>query len=285
MMEYRATRLAGGVSAMRKVVDSNSLQSETLRAYLSKSDNCAVLTDYAAMEAYKGDTLKSIYRSMEILAHHPKQVIVLKRTQDVCGLSAHDASSPESLIDVSQTSEFPKYCRLLLAAERGDVYLQRQLLELGREANAHMGRMLKDSPTLSSGFDLMAKTYSPAELKTLRRRESYTPRMLEKLVHNILLLTVHLFKDHPSVTKLPKGPEVHNTFIFRYALCTYVLILKWIEVGGAGKANQEKLRNDSVDVNFVTFSTYFDGLLTADNKASEIYTDAEFVLRQIFSLP
>ncbi len=237
------------------------------------------------MEAYKGDTLKSIYRSMEILAHHPKQVIVLKRTQDVCGLSAHDASSPESLIDVSQTSEFPKYCRLLLAAERGDVYLQRQLLELGREANAHMGRMLKDSPTLSSGFDLMAKTYSPAELKTLRRRESYTPRMLEKLVHNILLLTVHLFKDHPSVTKLPKGPEVHNTFIFRYALCTYVLILKWIEVGGAGKANQEKLRNDSVDVNFVTFSTYFDGLLTADNKASEIYTDAEFVLRQIFSLP
>jgi hypothetical protein len=271
---------------MRKVVDSNFLQCEMLRAYLSEStDNYVVLTDYAAMEAYKGDTLKSIYRSMEILAHHPKQVIVLKGTQDVCGLSAHDAASPERLIDVTQTREFPKYCHLLLAAERGDVSLQRQLLELGREANAHIDRMLRDSPTLSSGFDLTAKTYSPAELKILRRRESYMPQMLEKLVHNVLLLTTHLFKGHPRVTKLPKGPEVRNTFIFRYALCSYVLILKWIEVGGAGKANPETLRNDIVDVNFATFSTYFDGLLTADNKASEIYVDADFLLQQIFYMP
>jgi hypothetical protein len=36
------------------------------------------------------------------------------------------------------------------------------------EANAHMERMLQDSPTLSYELDLMAKTYSPAELKILR---------------------------------------------------------------------------------------------------------------------
>jgi hypothetical protein len=43
---------------VRKIVDSNVLQSPVLRAYLSKSaNNFAVLTDYAAMEAYKGDTL------------------------------------------------------------------------------------------------------------------------------------------------------------------------------------------------------------------------------------
>ena len=67
----------------RKVVDTNCLQSEVLRAYLSASaDNYAVLTDYAAMEAYKSDTLKSIYCSMELLAQHPKQVIILKGSQD-----------------------------------------------------------------------------------------------------------------------------------------------------------------------------------------------------------
>jgi len=271
---------------MRKVVDSNFLQSKALRAYLSEStNNYVVLTDYAAMEAYKGDTLKSIYRSMEILAHYPNQTIVLKGTQDVCGLCSLDAASPESLIDATQTRGFPKYCHLLLAAERGDLYLQHKLLELGREANAHMDKMLQDSPTLYSGFDLMVQNYSPSELKILRRREHHTPQMLEELVHTILLLTADLFKGHPRVAKLPTGPEVRNTFIFRYALCTCVLILKWIEVGGARKASPEKLRNDIVDVNFATFSTYFDGLLTADNKASEIYLDTEFLLRQIFSMP
>ena len=77
---------------MRKVVDSNFLQSDELRDYLSKSaGNYVVLTDYAAMEAYKGDTLGTIYRSMEILADYPKQVIVLKGTQVVCGLRGRGA--------------------------------------------------------------------------------------------------------------------------------------------------------------------------------------------------
>lgn len=63
------------------------MQSDGLRAYLSESvENQAVLTDYAAMEAYKGDTLLSIFASMEILAAYSGQVIVLKGTQAVCGL-------------------------------------------------------------------------------------------------------------------------------------------------------------------------------------------------------
>jgi hypothetical protein len=73
---------------MRKVVDSNFLRSPTLREYLSEgTGNCAVLIDYAAMEAHKGDTLETIYRSMEILTEFPSQVIVLKGTQAVCGIN------------------------------------------------------------------------------------------------------------------------------------------------------------------------------------------------------
>ena len=62
----------------RKVVDTNVLQAPSLRDYLAKSAaNFAVLTDYAAMESYKGKTLNSIFRRMAILAEFPKQVIVI----------------------------------------------------------------------------------------------------------------------------------------------------------------------------------------------------------------
>jgi hypothetical protein len=142
-----------------------------------------VLTDYAAMEAYKGDTLASLFRSMEIVAHFPKQVIVLKATSIICGLTGREAASQES-----------------------------------------------------------------------------------------------------AVTKLPELAEARDTFLFRYALCTYVLILKAIE-GGVVKKNPEKLRNTMVDANFATFPTYFDGLMTRDKTASEIYVDAEFSLREIFARP
>jgi hypothetical protein len=70
-----------------KVVDSNFLQSPKLEDYLAESNcNFAVLTDYAAMEAYKENTLASIYKSMETLARYPAQVVVLKNTITVCGL-------------------------------------------------------------------------------------------------------------------------------------------------------------------------------------------------------
>ena len=87
------------------------------------------------------------------------------------------------------------------------------------------------------------------------------------------------------MTELPRGPEVRNTFIFRYALCGYVSILKRIEDGGAGKTKPEKLRNDVIDVNFAAFATYFDGLITSDKRARQIYAEAEFLLREIFAMP
>jgi hypothetical protein len=53
---------------MRNVIDSNYLQHRGLRAYLDRSrNNFAVLTDYAWMEAYKGDTITQARPNM--IAH------------------------------------------------------------------------------------------------------------------------------------------------------------------------------------------------------------------------
>ncbi len=221
---------------------------------------------------------------MEILAEYPKQVVVLKGTQVVCDLSGRDATSQESLIDKSQSLEFPEYCRQLLAAKSGDLSFERQLLEHGREATRHMDRMLCDMPTLSKGIDLMMKADAPVKLQKLREGNHLPHAMHHKLVQDVLSLATELFKTHPTVTETPTLPDLRDTFIFRYALCSYILILRGIECGGV-KTNPEKLRNDVVDVNFATYATYFDGLLTADKKAGEIYEDAKLLLREIFARP
>src|SRR5262245_20230378 len=81
-----------GKILIKQVVDSNFLQGEALRAYLSESPHhYVVMTDYAFMEAYKADTLDMLYRSMEIPSQYPKQVIVLKGTQTVRLLSGRPA--------------------------------------------------------------------------------------------------------------------------------------------------------------------------------------------------
>jgi hypothetical protein len=175
------------------VVDINCLQNDELRSYLASSRrNRAVLTDYAAMEAYKGDTLRSIFSSMAIVAEYPKQVIVLESTQLACGLTGRvwrfygrDAALRAYLIDKDQTWGFPQYCVDLMAAKRGNIELQRDIVEHGREATAQMDRILRDMPTLSSGLEMMVefvrRSHAPAELKILRERGVYTQNMMAKV--------------------------------------------------------------------------------------------------------
>jgi hypothetical protein len=113
----------------------------------------------------------------------------------------------------------------------------------------------------------------------------YTPAMAEKMLQQILMMARVLFDRHPRATKLPAPDELPNTFLFRAALCVYLLLKRWISVGGAHQAKLERLRNDMVDVNFAVYATYFHGFLTADRKISEIYQETDWFLKRVFVVP
>lgn len=253
---------------MRKIVDSNFLQHQELRDYLSSSkNNFIVLNDYASMEAYKGNTLVSIYKSMEILSAYPSQVIILRDTQTICGLRGRKARLQQRMIDEGQTREFGLYCRRLEAARNGDKRFESQLVRLGQAADTQMDRMLVDAAKMADHFDEIAATLSPIEVKALRSGVHPIDAIpLDRLVRSIMFVSAFLFKGHPKVLRLPDGNELFYTFIFRIAVCMYFLVLHWISVGGAKGAKPETILNDMVDVNFAAYALFFDGLLTHDRK-------------------
>ena len=43
----------------------------------------------------------------------------------------------------------------------------------------------------------------------------------------------------------------------------------------------DRLRNDLIDVIFATYATYFDGLMSRDDKAQRVYNHAAFILSSI----
>lgn len=263
----------------RTIIDTNALQSPQLRAYLSRSpSHFAVLTDYSAMESYKGNTLVNIFRNMEVLADFPKQVIILKSTATVCGLRGRRAGLQRRMIDDDQTRNFQNYCDALQLAKRGHVSAQRQLLEHGREADAHLTRLLDDAVKLPEILETVAATFSEDELKIIRTKVPFTHSLMDKVLKFVIDLTASFFSTHPNVTVIPGTNELTNTFLFRVALCSVVWALDWIGVGGAKGVKPEKIRNDIVDVNFATFATFFDGLLSMDNKVVRLYQHALAIL-------
>jgi hypothetical protein len=218
---------------------------------------------------------------MEILTEHPRQVILLKTTGIVCGLRGRAAGLQRRLIDERQTSQFGEYCQALLAAKRGNLSVETQLVNLGREATAQMDRVLAQVADMPEAIEEMTKIYSDAELKILRRGEGATNEIMIKFIRSVMDLSALLFRRHPQVSRFPNATELPYTFIFRSSLCWLLIARRWISVGGAKRVKTEKLRNDMVDGFFASYATYFDGLLTFDKKLIEIYRDASAMLQAI----
>jgi len=258
------------------------MQTSELRSFLSSSvQNSAVLTDYAVMEALKGNTLASVYKSLSILSEFPDQVVVLKTTYDVCGLHGQSRGLQRRLVDVPRTREFSIFCHALKSAQRGDSAMQGELMRVGTEATQHLDRMLVDAPSFASSGAEVAQSLTQDERRMLRSGQPYPRMFVGKIIDHVVQIAAVLFEQHPAVRRWPHPTELLNTYIFRSALCHFLLVLRWTSVGGvAGKA-PAKLRNDMVDMHFAAYSTYFNGLLSNDRAASTLAEDASSILRRL----
>lgn len=273
----------GPLRPIRTVIDSNALQTPELRAYLARSSaNFAVLNDYAAMEAYKGDTLVSIFRSMDILTNFPRQVIVLKTTGKICGLRGRANGLQRRMIDEKQTRWFPVFCRHLQAAQRGDAFIRGQLLENGFVADEQMSKILADALIIPDAINELRKAFTADELRVIRESQPFSSTLVRKLLRFITDLALITKDRHPN----PPPPfrnegELRNAFLFRFAVCSLVWSLDWIAQGGADNVRADRLRNDLVDVIFATYATYFDDFLSRDKKALRVYARAKFIVAAI----
>lgn len=113
----------------------------------------------------------------------------------------------------------------------------------------------------------------------------FSEKLALKILGNVIGLAKSLFSRHSHPPVLRSVDEVPNTFLFRSALCSFLWALDWISTGGPKGVKTERIRNDLVDVTFATFATYFDGLLSMDEKPCRIYRQAALVLESITSRP
>ncbi|NMY09170.1 hypothetical protein HBO38_12070 [Pseudomonas veronii] len=268
---------------MQMVVDSNQLQNPQLRAFLEASTaNRAILTDYAAMEALQGNAVKSMVNAMSIVGDYPDQIIVLKTTQSICQLSGEADGLQRRLIDTSQTSGFAEYIRKLKVAESGYQPMVDELLKMARDATEQLNRMLLDAAEVAPIFGDLSAGFNKEERRIIRDNAPLTMTMVDTLIKSVIDVSCEIFRTHPNAPHKVTYEQLPNTFIFRNSLCCCLLALEWTAIGGAKDAQRHKIRNDMIDSHFVTYATYFDGLLSDDAKALRMYSRAKEVLERAF---
>jgi hypothetical protein len=221
---------------------------------------------------------------MSILMQYPRQVIVLKGTKTVCGLSGKVAGLSRRMIDQSTTREFERFCSYIGLAQQGDQWQIEQLEERGREAEKQIYAVQKGGQGITEYFQIFESQFSKQEIRDIRQGEPYQRSTIKKFVALVALFAGESYEIHPSTSKWPKPHEWPHTFIYRNSIVKYVYFFRWIQNGSPSTINEVKVRNDLIDMNFATYATFFDGLMTKDKKLEELYMKSDDVLRN-FLIP
>lgn len=275
-------RLNGTLDGMRKVVDSNALRTPALTTWLSRSpSNVAVITDYLAMEALKGDARISARKSMEVLCRFPKQVAILKPTTTISGLAGISRGIQRRMIDHPQTNRFGNYCKALYLADNREKSIDRQIEKLARTAEEHFDRVSATAESVrSSGLEI-ANKFTKEERTSIRSAATWPDHIYQKFVSELLDLSRRLLETHPSVSRHPSPVEIFYTYLFRSALVSLLLVFEYADGGGVPNRATHRLVNDLSDTHFATYATFFDGLITEDKRQGRLYQDAQNALKVI----
>jgi len=264
---------------MRKVIDNSMLQSIDLERYLSASPlHFAVLPDFVAIESYKVASVEEILKRWAIISKFPRQALVLKGTSIICGLRGRARGLQARMIDHKQTAAFPMFCADLKQTQTGNARYQRALLKLSAAAQQEIATISAAVPRVMESRRQLAGTYTQAEARAIRIREKLPQSLKVKFVRNVCLLFWMLIRDHPRVRDLPKDfDDGCNLYLFRFALCVHIWLLEWIADGSNEQSNAGRVRNDLIDLHVAAYGTFFDGLMTGDDRMAYIHAIARFM--------
>lgn len=266
---------------MRVVVDSNRVQTKELARFLAASrSNRAVVTDWLMMEAYKGDTLKSIYRSLGVLARFPDQVLVLRNT-GMCMRLPAGPQMAKRMVWSEHTATFPVFVREVEDGVAGDEAVAASLLWRGAEADERMRRIDEEAPALAALQEAVRSLFSPDDLAAIRGRLPPPPDLVQRVFSIAHAVGDRHRRDLGIASRKPAGRLLASDFLFRVGVATSARMLEWIRTGCQASTRPERLRNDYVDSMIVVYGTFFNGVMTSDAKLNLLHDLTRALLKAI----
>jgi hypothetical protein len=255
------------------VIDQNYLREPNpeLHQYFT-AGNFVALTDYAGMESHKGNALLNLKRSMEIVSKYPAQVVVLKNWYQISRITQRGSKRLRPLlIDFEATRLFDSFCKQTYALDEGVPSAALAEIEgKNREANQFFTQRAQYAEMVLEAIKKYRGAFPPEQMKKIRLGSYFSDQeLLKRMMTHIVDIAARMMRKNGYLVK--RADYARNNYMFRWALAGYLLPIKWLAEGGYENLPIQKLQNDIVDTTYVAYATYFDGLLSRDNKMIEIY--------------
>lgn len=145
-----------------------------------------------------------------------------------------------------------------------------------------MAKILADMIELPEALRNMMQAFlTKDEIAGIRARKPHSAALIEKFLDLTDEMAFRFYKAHPQKPRHPTRRARYDAFMYRFAMGCLLYLFGWIREGGQlGKA-PEKFRNDTVDINFATYGTYFNGIMSNDKKVRDLNWELTVILEKI----
>lgn len=266
---------------MRVVIDTNSLETDELRLFLSASKkNFAVLPEHLAAEMFRPKSLDAIYSNFAVLCETAGQVLQLWSNQKALLVNPRRSAMANHFIDRQSSRTFGKFCDVLAMAQDGHAGLQRQLNQRQTWAQERVDAVEGAFGDMSEALEELRSNFTRQELRTMASGEPFPDGARGRIYALTLALAEDQLAKHTNGWRLPSPPHRYNHFAWRYSLCHLVQMIEMMN-RGARRRSPAKARNDHFDNVVATFGTYFNGVMTNDRKVLFTQHFARMVLKSL----
>jgi hypothetical protein len=268
---------------MKLVVDKNILQDDVLEDFLRESSsNYAVLCGYAGIESYTGNAIVNITKSMQVLSRFPRQVLVLRGAAAILKIGEIKPEFRFDMVHWQQTRAFPAFCASLIGAQNNEQVARDLISSSAQAAEDHVAKMIDSAALFAQIIDEYHRVTDRDTLNAIRNHTAIPGEAALRILEEMYELAARIYSYQSGVPKPRNATSARDFYIFRYAVGMRLLALWWAKNGGIANVKPENLKNDIADLEYAVCATYFDGLLTRDDKMKSIYGEAAYLLNEIF---
>ena len=261
------------MTGTRLVIDSSKLKSVELREFLSASAaNLAVLPDFAWFEVYKQETVDAVLALLSVIGEFPEQIIVLKSGGEIARLNLGIPSDTAAMEHQEIAPLIREMADIMNGPQRDDPVVLQQLRNLWSSATVSLAGMHEGALDIVTSLPEMSEQmFSQHELRIIRTNGRYTEEMFASIFGAAEQIWETLADGHGLKWRPMPRDHVMRAYLFRYAVGLVIYLLWWIGTGSPKLERVDRIRNDLIDLSFVVYGTYYDGVLTADRKAEWIF--------------
>lgn len=254
------------------VIDSNMLQTKELDRLLSVGDTVAILPDFVWYELYKQQTLDALRLGLSVLGDHPDKVVLLRPSAEISRLNPAVADELHRLIWDGPLGDVSEMIRIVRAEAPMLRSTAAQLRTLWGWARTLRPSLIEGAAEIAQSFPEMEESmFDSQEVRIIRTNGKYTPRMIFKIYGAAEQIWENLAAKHYIELEGLDKRLISQAYLFRFALGILILLIWWIRGGSQLAVRLDRLSNDMIDLSLAVHATYFDGIVTRDEKARWVH--------------